>query len=236
MWYRDYRCKNWTMFKDYENNIQYGISECKEWIEPETIEYPKSESEYLASEEEVEKALRKEVKRRGFVKGTKFLGCHGWDSEKEIVIDKIKFDTEFKGLHCGNSWIFLFGQWGTVVEEKTFIINDQEVDCTLGVSTKIFEGKVSSTFFNQNNSLKLATQEELYKGSLNWATGEKWKQAYYYHNSEKHGANFYELVKEVETKVNDSWKTFVIYKQLGSGLEFSREKEEFLSKFKQVYV
>lgn len=189
------------MFKDYENNIQYGISEWKEWIEPETIEYPKAESEYLASEEEVERALRKEAKRRGFVKGTKFLGCEGNQKNEELVIDKIKFDTEFKGLHCGNSWIFLFGQWGTVV--------NQAWDAYLEET-----GRELEECFN--------TVKEV--------------EVFYYYKSEKHGANFYELVKEIPTKVDSVWKTFVIYKQLGSGLEFSRGKEEFLSKFKQVYV
>lgn len=30
-WYRDFRCKNWTMFRDYQNNIQYGIGEDNKW-------------------------------------------------------------------------------------------------------------------------------------------------------------------------------------------------------------
>ena len=37
MWYRDYRCKYWTMFKDYENNIQYGIDENKNWYSGEIV-------------------------------------------------------------------------------------------------------------------------------------------------------------------------------------------------------
>ena len=195
MWYRDYRCKNWTMFKDYENNIQYGIDGSKNWVKSQPIKFPKANSEYLASEEEVEKSLRKEAKRRGFVEGVRFLVCEG---NEELVIDKIKFDTEFKGLHCGNSWIFLYGQWGTVVNEGWYAYLEE-------------------------------TNKEL-EECFNLA------EVFYYYKSEKHGANFYELVKEVETKVNDSWKTFVIYKQLGSGLEFSREKEEFCNKFKKVYV
>lgn len=217
MWYRNYRYKNWTMFKDYENNIQYGISECKEWIEPETIEYPKSESEYLASEEEVEKALRKEAKRRGFVKGTKFLGCEGFQKDELLIIDEIIFMNFSSncGLYNEDSWIFRNGEWGTVVEEQKEEFN---------VLNRII-GVASNNFFDSLDS-KTAQAE----------VGE----LYFFHNSEKHGANFYELVKEVETKVNDGetslWKTFVIYKQLGSGLEFSREKEEFLSKFKQVHV
>ena len=197
MWYRDYRCKYWTMFKDYENNIQYGIDENKNWYSGEIVNN-KTNSEYLASDEEIEKALRKEAKRRGFVEGVRFLGCAGEQKNEELVIDKIKFDTAFKGLHCGNSWIFLFGQWGTVVNEGWYAYLEE-------------------------------TNKEL-EECFNLA------EVFYYYKSEKHGANFYELVKEVETKVNDSWKTFVIYKQLGSGLEFSREKEEFCNKFKKVYV
>ena len=197
MWYRDYRCKYWTMFKDYENNIQYGIDENKNWYSGEIVNN-KTNSEYLASDEEIEKALRKEAKRRGFVEGVRFLGCEGDQKNEELVIDKIKFETEFKGLHCGNSWIFLFGQWGTVVNEGWYAYLEE-------------------------------TNKEL-EECFNLA------EVFYYYKSEKHGANFYELVKEVETKVNDSWKTFVIYKQLGSGLEFSREKEEFCNKFKKVYV
>ena len=197
MWYRDYRCKNWTMFKDYENNIQYGIDGSKNWYSGEIVNN-KTNSEYLASDEEIEKALRKEAKRRVFVEGVKFLGCEGDQKNEELVIDKIKFNTDFQGLHCGNSWIFLYGQWGTVVNEGWYAYLEEA-----------------------NREL-----EECFSLA----------EVFYYYKSEKHGANFYELVKEVETKVNDSWKTFVIYKQLGSGLEFSREKEEFCNKFKKVYV
>lgn len=64
----------------------------------------------------------------------------------------------------------------------------------------------------------------------------KKEEVFYYHNSEKHGANFYDIIKEIQTKVGSEWKTFVIYKQLGSGLEFSREKEEFYNKFKKVSI
>lgn len=201
-WYRDYRCKYWTMFKDYENNIQYGIDENKQWYSGEIV-HKKVNSEYLASDEEIEKGLRKEAKRRGFVKGTKFLGCEGCQKDEELIIDDIRFMNYNGscGLYNENSWIFRNGKWGTVV--------NQTLDAYLEEA-----GRELEECFN--------TVKEV--------------EVFYYYKSEKHGANFYELVKEVETKVNDSWKTFVIYKQLGSGLEFSREKEEFLSKFKQVYV
>ena len=200
MWYRDYRCKYWTMFKDYENNIQYGIDESKRWYSGEIV-HKKVNSEYLASDEEIEKALRKEAKRRGFVEGVKFLGCEGHQKDEELVIDKIKFNTEFKGLHCGNSWIFLFGQWGTVVNQAW------------GAYLEETDRELEECF----NTVKEV-------------------EVFYFYKSEKHGANFYDLIREIQTKVSEEWKTFVIYKQLGSGLEFSREKGEFYNKFKQVYV
>ena len=231
MWYRDYRCKYWTMFKDYENNIQYGIDESKRWYSGEIV-HKKVNSEYLASDEEIEKALRKEAKRRGFVEGVKFLGCEGHQKDEELVIDKIKFNTEFKGLHCGNSWIFLFGQWGTVVNQAWGAYLEEIVRELEGCfnTTREEVSKGTYQFFGDN---MFCSNDG---GYIMGFDPYKKEEVFYYYNSKQHGANFYELVKEVETKVNDSWKTFVIYKQLGSGLEFSREKEEFLSKFKQVYV
>jgi len=220
------------MFKDYENNIQYGIDGSKNWVKSQPIKFPKVDSEYLASEEEVEKALRKEAKRRGFVKGTKFLGCEGNQKNEELVIDKIKFDTEFKGLHCGNSWIFLFGQWGTVVNQACDAYLEEICrelkECFITTQEEVSKGTYQffgDNLFRSNDGCYIMGFDPYKK-----------EEVFYYYKSEKHGANFYELVKEVETKVNDSWKTFVIYKQLGSGLEFSREKEEFYNKFKKVYV
>lgn len=233
MWYRDYRCKYWTMFKDYENNIQYGIDESKQWYSGEIVNN-KTNSEYLASDEEIEKALRKEAKRRGFVEGVKFLGCEGDQKNEELVIDKIKFTTDFQGLHCGNSWIFLFGQWGTVVNEGWYAYLEE-------VGREL-EKQINSEIYEAGNGLKLENDTLTWTGSsFVWGDKSQTLQAYslktyFYYKSEKHGVNFYELVKEIQTKVDSVWKTFVIYKQLGSGLEFSREKEEFYNKFKKVYA
>lgn len=235
MWYRDYRCKNWTMFQDYENNIQYGIDESKNWYSGEIVN-KKTNSEYLASNEEVEKALRKEAKRRGFVEGTKFLGCEGDQKNQELTIDKIKFHTPETGadwgLYCGNSWIFVRGDWGTVVESKYGL--DLAIDNLLIWKNLGFgQGVITEKDFN--GTLTWSEDRVVYKDKSQ-ILQEYSLKTYFYHKSEEHGANFYELVKEIPTKVDSIWKTFVIYKQLGSGLEFSREKEEFYNKFKQVYV
>lgn len=60
---------------------------------------------------------------------------------------------------------------------------------------------------------------------------------YYFHNSKKHGANFYEKIGEIQVKnEHHDWQTYIKYKQLGTNLEFAKPKEVFEKEFKIVYV
>ena len=63
-WYRDYRCKHWTMFKDYENNVQYGIGEDKNWVELQPIKFPNQKRDtsiFAYANQPIDKFLENEL-------------------------------------------------------------------------------------------------------------------------------------------------------------------------------
>lgn len=61
------------------------------------------------------------------------------------------------------------------------------------------------------------------------------KRQFFYHNSEKHGPNFY-TKEEVQFHNGEEWtEDLILYTQLGSNKKFATTKERF-KKFKEVWI
>src|SRR5690606_33642783 len=156
------------------------------------------------------------------------------EASNEEVEQRLREEADKRGFKVGAKFLGCQGidkDMQTTIDILKYIPPEKDLDYGLhcGNSWIYFRGQwgevVEDTYAGCNGF-----KEEVVCDNLNGNT------TYYFHNSKKYGANFYEVLKEIQSRVGDEWKTFVIYKQLGSGLEFSREKEEFYNKFKQVYV
>lgn len=102
----------------YDGEKSFGITDC-----------------VLATEEEVKEALTKEAKRRGFVKGAKFIGLCGAESYSKKPIKKIGFMKPEKlritdncyGLFSGDSYLYRKGEWAKVIQES----EEKEIDWSI---------------------------------------------------------------------------------------------------------
>lgn len=102
-----------------EDKTNYGISCINGWVENLNLSIDHKNMS-KATPKEVEEALIKEAKKRGFKKGAKFIGLRG---AVEIICSynpKLLVDTK-DCLVCGEDYIFNYrndGKWAEIVEEK----------------------------------------------------------------------------------------------------------------------
>ena len=91
-----------------------------------------------ATDEEVEQALKKEAKKRGFKKGAYMVHNKEEypDQQEPILIENNKFELIVGGF-CVFGWeIFSNGKWATIIEDKKeMTVSDIEKE--LGYSVKI---------------------------------------------------------------------------------------------------
>lgn len=110
----------------------------------------------LATKEEVEEALRREAKKRGFVKGVKFRNFQG---KIQTITREHHFSNlgeGYNGLCCGgtpeeewnkegcssNAYIFNNGKWAEIIEEpKTIKVTIEEIQEKFGSKVEIIESK-----------------------------------------------------------------------------------------------
>jgi hypothetical protein len=121
-----------------------------------------------ATNEEVEAALIKEVKKRGFKKGAKFFGCHGAEKNKliEIAGKGIKYVDKSKGhgltgVYFKNSWIFYKGKWAKIVEESKVVINRHVMQVSL-----VNRIKFGCAIFCRNRIQELNEKIELFNSGV----------------------------------------------------------------------
>ena len=79
-----------------------------------------------ATNEEVEAALIKEAKKRGFKEGVKFKGLSEGLGDV-VAITTVKYDINNKSLYSNGEWIFKDGQWSEIIEEPKVVINGYEI-------------------------------------------------------------------------------------------------------------
>ena len=133
-WYKTKKVKGWCVF--LENGIiRYGFGSFGSWFEGQNHTYELHKHDYKATDKEVEQALIKEAKNRGFKQGvrikSKWLDA---PSEKKLIGNFI-FDNEFE-LCCrasnGSLWtIFQDGEWATIVETITKEQAEKELGKTI---------------------------------------------------------------------------------------------------------
>ena len=109
----------------WEDLDDKGIGRCaQEWI--------------IATNEEIEQALKKEAKKRGFKKGAYMVHNKEKypDQQEPILIENNKFELIVGGF-CVFGWeIFSNGKWATIIEDKKeMTVSDIEKE--LGYSVKI---------------------------------------------------------------------------------------------------
>jgi hypothetical protein len=91
----------------------YGLDENGNWVNKDW--YSADWDWSLATDKEVETALIKEAKKRGFKEGVKF---EGMDSKKSRTLKNSNFNYYAVGYLSINSWkIFDKGKWATIIEE-----------------------------------------------------------------------------------------------------------------------
>jgi len=118
-WYKYPSSKTLKCYKG--NDKYYGFIFNGEWDDEWLSEM--NFNEFIkATDKEVEEALIKEAKRRGFKEGFKYNcnNVHGRNDEVECGVLKCDiFESNKYGLFCtNNGWIFFEGKWAEIIEEK----------------------------------------------------------------------------------------------------------------------
>ena len=154
-WYKSKNHNITACYVDEHNN--YGVS-FGVWKDAMILNY--FEAWTLATDKEVEAALIKEAKKRGFKKGVNYISCTLGDfktnieggkegvkyncnnvmgRKDEVLCGKVIFDYDYNGLFCSsNGWIFEDGKWATIIEEPKEMTM-AEVNKALGYEIKIKE-------------------------------------------------------------------------------------------------
>jgi hypothetical protein len=125
-WYKDEE-NEWCMF--FENGIiKYGLDVNSDWRDNLCTKYTLRVDDYKATYKEVEEALIKEAKKRGFKEGVSFLS----------ISDGVKKQGSYFGYYStnnqiclGGGTIFKDGQWATIVETITKKQAEKELGKTI---------------------------------------------------------------------------------------------------------
>lgn len=121
-----------TEFRDYDV-IGYGFGNKNDWFDiSEWMDGWKSLELRLANHQEVEEALIKEAKKRGFKEGVRFKSAL---YKYDCVITTYEFDFHFdymdmckNVLFCNGNAIFSNGVWAEIVKDKTIKIGGYSVE------------------------------------------------------------------------------------------------------------
>tara|TARA_R110001632_G_scaffold34101_1_gene87145 strand:+ start:2091 stop:2633 length:543 start_codon:yes stop_codon:yes gene_type:complete len=133
-WYKSKNHNITACYVDEHNN--YGVS-FGVWKDAMILNY--FEAWTLATDKEVETALIKEAKKRGFKEGVKYNCNNVMGRKDEVLCGKVIFDYDYNGLFCSsNGWIFEDGKWATIIEEPKEMTM-AEVNKALGYEIKIKE-------------------------------------------------------------------------------------------------
>tara|TARA_R110002111_G_scaffold2678_1_gene17657 strand:+ start:41 stop:571 length:531 start_codon:yes stop_codon:yes gene_type:complete len=132
-WYKSKELKGWCVF--LENGLSiYGIDSFGDWFEGHGYNYQLHKDDYKATDKEVEEALIKEAKKRGFKEG--------------VTVDKVNLSDDYNPnnklkentintnelLSHGYLWvssilIYDNGEWATIIKET---ITKEQAEKELG--------------------------------------------------------------------------------------------------------
>jgi len=136
-WYKDNECPSRIFYVNENRKIEYGFTSYKRWSNMISYDFD-CERDVEATKEEVEEALIREAKKRGFKEGVKVvkpifgtavLGCGVW-----------RYTEDFGQKDCmlllGGSAVFYMGKWAEIVEERKELTKEQ-IEKELGYKIKI---------------------------------------------------------------------------------------------------
>ena len=131
-WYKDKEEKDWCVF--LENGImKHGFNGNGNWFDCHNQNYKLSNSDFKATDKEVEEALIKEAKKRGFKGGVSIKSKWMPNISANKLNGKFMFDNKFELCSETNGLmkytIFRNGVWATIIEET---ITKEQAEKELG--------------------------------------------------------------------------------------------------------
>jgi len=124
-WYKNPRRSVWLGYYDFDKGITFGFRENSGlWYDSCGMNYEFDDTP--ATNEEVEAALIKEAKRRGFKKGVRFDSLLD-GGNNTCIGDKFNYIEEHNELYFDGWLCFEKGQWAEVIEEPKVVINGYEM-------------------------------------------------------------------------------------------------------------
>lgn len=143
-WYRWQNGHKWLMYYSKDGE-RYGFNDEGAWCKGDFTKQQKeilsTDVHYLATKEEVEKALIKEAKRRGYKDGVKINNSNVYNDgdvcNYTISGDAIEWACGVLQICTTNCWhtIFKYGKWATIIQEKE--MTQKEIEEELGYKIKI---------------------------------------------------------------------------------------------------
>lgn len=124
-WYKETTSNRMVCIREVSSIINgYGFG-CEGWVSNEKMKYGLCTDWTPATDKEVETALIKEAKKRGFKEGVSFdcvrtnkknctLGSEEWEFEPLSVENSLS--------SVSSQWIYEAGKWATIIETITTII------------------------------------------------------------------------------------------------------------------
>ena len=133
-WYKDKEVKGWCVF--FENGImKHGFDGNGDWFEDHNQNYKLRKSDYKATDKEVEEALIKEAKKRGFKEGVRINSKWMPNISANKLNGKFVFDNKFELCAKANSLmkytIFQNGVWAEIVDTITKEQAEKELGKTI---------------------------------------------------------------------------------------------------------
>tara|TARA_R110001606_G_scaffold57787_3_gene139097 strand:- start:492 stop:1010 length:519 start_codon:yes stop_codon:yes gene_type:complete len=126
-WYKRQRDNGLWFVTRFENGCSYGYGFDADgnWADV-SKEYNYSLELTLATDKEVEQALIKEAKKRGFKKGCEYIGIR--DLTRQKATTNIDVWSCNSCIDMGFDYVFLDGKWATIIET----ITKQQAETELG--------------------------------------------------------------------------------------------------------
>ena len=132
-WYKDKEQKKWCVFLE-DGIIIYGFDSSGDWFEDHNYTYELQEDDYKATDKEVDQAIIKEAKKKGFKEGVYFKSK--WISDTAMLFDgEFCFDKRLELCYKNDGGVlytlFENGVWAEIIETITKEQAEKELGKTI---------------------------------------------------------------------------------------------------------
>lgn len=124
---------------NYQGSYSYGFNWSGNWSN--TLHASESMDDFRpATDKEVEEALIKEAKKRGFKEGVRFNSAYSGNihGRNTGVVSELNLSINI-GLHTNNQWVFYKGKWAEIVSEPVKKMTVSEICKELGYNVEIIK-------------------------------------------------------------------------------------------------